>query len=208
MTNEDLLPQSLFARVDETADALFYQAPRLVTHIDDATIAALTEHYRTFLPDGVDVLDLMSSWISHLPPEKTLGRVSGLGMNEQELATNSRLSEFVVQDLNRNPHLPYLDATFDRAMIVVSIQYLIDPVAVFAEVGRVLRIGGQLLVAMSHRCFPTKAIRAFHVLSAQDRVRLVSECFTRAGCYGDITFIDRSPANADPLWIVTGTRTA
>ena len=92
MTGEEALPpdlpRELFARQDETADALFYREPRLVTHIDDATIAALTDYYRTFLPDGADVLDLMSSWISHLPPEKLLGRVAGLGMNATELAAN------------------------------------------------------------------------------------------------------------------------
>ena len=207
MANDESLPPALFARVDETPDDLFYREPRLVTHIDDATIAALTDYYRTFLPDGADVLDLMSSWISHLPPEKKLSRVAGLGMNRTELAANPRLDDFVVHDLNAEPALPYAAASFDRALVVVSVQYLTDPVAVMLDVGRTLRPGGQLLIAMSHRCFPTKAIRAFQMLSAGDRIRLVSEYLTRAGCYTDIVFTDRSPAGADPLWLVTGTRT-
>ena len=68
-------------------DAGFYRQARLVTHIDDATIAALTDFYAEFLPPGSRVLDLMSSWVSHLPEEE-YGRVAGLGMNAEELAAN------------------------------------------------------------------------------------------------------------------------
>ena len=208
MTNDESLPRALFARVDETADGLFYREPRLVTHIDDATIAALTDYYRTFLPDGADVLDVMSSWISHLPPEKPLGRVSGLGMNHTELAANSRLNDFVVHDLNADPRVPFADASFDRAAIVVSVQYLTSPVEALRDIGRTLRPGGRLLIAMSHRCFPTKAIRAFQALGAVERIQLVGDYFRRAGCFGDVEFIDRSPAGADPLWLVIGTRSS
>jgi hypothetical protein len=39
----DSLPREWFERIDPSPDALFYTAPRLVNHIDDATIAALTD---------------------------------------------------------------------------------------------------------------------------------------------------------------------
>jgi SAM-dependent methyltransferase len=106
----------------------------------------------------------MSSWVSHLPAELAFARVAGLGMNRDELAANPRLSDFCVHDLNARPELPYSDASFDAVLNAVSIQYLVHPVAVLAEVRRVLRPGGISIVAMSHRCFPTKAVRAFHVL--------------------------------------------
>jgi len=155
-----------FDRVDETPDASFYAFPRFVTHIDDATIGALTAYYGELLRPGADVLDLMSSWVSHLPAagELPLARVAGLGMNADELAKNPRLTEWRVCDLNADPRLPFADASFDFALCAVSIQYLTRPLAVFAELARVLRPGGRAAIATSHRCFPTKAIRAWHML--------------------------------------------
>src|SRR5688572_16328324 len=103
------LPPGLLARLDESDDAAFYAAPRFVVHIDDATIAALTRWYGEVLAPGADVLDLMSSWVSHLPPARALplGQVVGLGMNAEELAANPRLTGFDVADLNAQPRLPY-----------------------------------------------------------------------------------------------------
>ena len=201
----DELPPALFQRQDNTPDQLFYQQPRLVTHIDDATIDRLTQFYREFLPANTDLLDLMSSWISHLPKEINYRRVAGHGMNAAELEANPRLTEFVVQDLNANPQLPFESEQFDRACIVVSIQYLIKPVEVLSDVLRTLKPGGKLCVAMSHRCFPTKAILAFHQLSPNDRVALVSDYLTRSG-FINVEFLDRSPEGADPLWLVIGER--
>ncbi len=208
MSNSPLdqpLPPALFQRQDNSPDAQFYAQPRLVTHIDDATINALTSFYEEFLPANCDLLDLMSSWISHLPTDARYNSVTGHGMNAAELAANSRLTERLVQDLNANPVLPFTDKSFDRATIVVSVQYLTEPVAVMQELLRVLRPGGQLCIAMSHRCFPTKAILAFHQLAAQDRAALVQEYLKRAG-FTDISYIDRSPEGADPLWLVVGSK--
>lgn len=197
-------PDRFFAREDEAPDSTFYREPRFVAHIDDDTIVALTDYYREFLPPGSRVLDLMSSWISHLP-DIAYARVAGLGMNDQELAANPRLTDAAVHDLNVDPRLPYEDAAFDRALIAVSIQYLVRPLEVFRDLVRVLSPGGRVAVAMSHRCFPTKAILAFRALSPKDRVRLVSTYLHQTG-FVDIAFEDRSPACADPLWIVVGTR--
>jgi SAM-dependent methyltransferase len=203
---EQALPAHLFARVDESDDAHFYAVPRLVQHIDEATIAALRDFYAGHLAAGSEVLDLMSSWVSHLPDGVDLAAVAGLGMNAEELAANPRLTERVVQDLNRDPRLPFASERFDAVTISVSVQYLVRPVEVFAEIRRVLKRGGVAIVAMSHRCFPTKAVRAFHQLAPADRVRLVAAYFERAGGFVDVDFVDRSPAHADPLWIVTATR--
>ena len=109
------LPANLFDRVDKTPDAHFYGVPRLVTHIDDATIDALTDYYRETLPAGGDILDVMSSWVSHFPGEMEFGRVAVLGMNEQELAANPRATETFVHDLNADPELPYEAESFDAA---------------------------------------------------------------------------------------------
>lgn len=200
------LPERLFLRQDESDDARFYAQPRFVTHIDDATIAALTRYYAETLRPTDRVLDLMSSWISHLPDDARFRSVVGLGMNAEELAANPRLDRWVVQDLNALPTLPFDDGAFEAVLIAVSVQYLTRPLEVFAEIGRVLAPGGRCIVAMSHRLFPTKAIYAFHVLPAEDRCRLVGTYLSASGAFTAIEALDRSPAAADPLWIVTGVR--
>jgi hypothetical protein len=194
-------PPGFFDRADESADDQFYREARLVTHIDDATIDAIREAYAELLPSGAAVLDLMSSWISHLPPS-AYERVSGLGMNEHELVANPQLDDHVVHDLNREPELPYTDRSFDAVLNAVSIQYLTRPVDVYASVRRVLRPGGLAIVATSHRIFPTKAIRGWQQLQPVDRPRLVAHYLQEAGGYEAAEILDRSPAGADPLWLV------
>src|SRR5206468_10342195 len=136
----------LFARLDESPDDLFYATPRFVTHIDDAAIAAVTQLYREHFPPGGAILDLMSSWISHLPPEIVYREVVALGMNREELAANPRADTWVTQDLNQSSHLPFGDARFDGAAICVSVDYLTRPVEVFRECARVLRRGAPLVI--------------------------------------------------------------
>ena len=203
-TLTDQLPDHMFNRQDDSADEAFYSTPRMVNHIDDATINEITRFYRETLSPEDDLLDLMSSWVSHLPVDVTYRKVTGLGMNLDELNANARLDEALVHNLNKTPDLPFPDASFNAVMIVVSIQYLTRPFEVFEEIQRVLKPGGKCIVAMSHRLFPTKAIYAFQTLAPQDRVQLVKE-YMRRGGLSEIEFIDRSPEKADPLWIIQGT---
>ena len=177
--------------------------PRMVTHIDDATIAALTDYYGGFLAEATSVLDLMSSWISHFPEHRKFEKATGLGMNAEELAANAHLTDWLVHNLNENPILPFEDDVFDRATIAVSIQYLKNPLPVMSDLQRVLKPGGKLCVAMSHRLFPTKAVAAFLKLPAEERIRLVMY-YLHEGGFKDVEFIDRSPQGADPLWLVVG----
>jgi SAM-dependent methyltransferase len=200
------LPPELLERVDASDDALFYTLPRFVEHIDPPTIEALAAFYRERLPAGGEILDLMSSWVSHLPTDVSLRRVAGLGMNAAELAANPRLDERRVHDLNREPELPWPDASFDAVLNAVSVQYLVHPLEVFASIARVLRPGGLSIVAMSHRCFPTKAVRAFHFLDGPGRMELVCRYHDAAGGFEPPERIDRSPRGADPLWIVCARR--
>ena len=146
MAEIELTGANAFRRYDESPDEDFYVQPRLVTHIDEGAIAAVTQIYREYFPAGGAILDLMSSWVSHLPTEVEYGRVVGLGMNAEELAANPRLDLRLVQDLNREPEVPFPDGEFDGAAICVSIQYLTRPVEVLREVGRVLRPDAPLVV--------------------------------------------------------------
>jgi SAM-dependent methyltransferase len=202
----EAMSASLFERLDANPDYDFYAVPRLVNHIDLETIANLSAYYAEILFPGATVLDLMSSWVSHLPAMPALARVAGLGMNAEELAANPRLHDHVVHDLNAEPTLPYAAQCFDFVFIAVSIQYLVRPVEVCADIARVLRPGGRVVIAMSHRCFPTKAIRAFHGITVAERVTLVGEYLQRAGGFAAHEFVERSPLAGDPLWLVTAAR--
>jgi SAM-dependent methyltransferase len=200
------IPEEAFKRTDETPDEEFYRTPRLVTHIDDRAIAAVTQLYRELFPAGGEILDLMSSWVSHLPPEVTYRRVIGLGMNEVELRRNERLDSYIVQNLNTNPGLPFGEAEFDGVGICVSIDYLTRPVEVLREVGRVLRVGAPLVITFSNRCFPTKAVAVWHELDDRGHVRLVEQYLHDAGNWNEIHSLDRSPRRlfSDPLYAVVG----
>jgi len=203
MTQLPGLPEAAFAKVDSSPDAEFYAFPRFVTHIDDGAIAAVTQAYRESLPPGGAVLDLMSSWVSHLPEEIVYDPVVGHGMNEEELAANPRLSRWFVQDLNIEPILPLENNVFSGAGLCVSVQYLQRPVEVFKEVRRVLRPGAPFVVSFSNRCFPTKAVAIWQSLCGPDQQRLVG-AYIRAAGFTRVTAKSVTPRHSDPLWIVTG----
>jgi SAM-dependent methyltransferase len=201
-----MLPRSNFERQDESDDERFYAPSRLVTHIDDSAISAVTELYRDFFPPDGEIIDLMSSWVSHLPAEVAYRRVVGLGMNQEELDANPRLHERFVHNLNRDPRLPFGQAEFDGAAMCVSVQYLTQPIVVFREIGRILRPGSPLVVTFSNRCFPTKAVAIWQMLDDQGHGDLIRRYFEEAGNWTQIEVLDRSPRRkgSDPLYAVAG----
>jgi len=198
------LPAGAFGKQDAGDDLAFYAPPRLVMHIDDAAIAALTRYYRTVVPVGGRVLDLMSSWVSHLPPEQAYARVVGHGMNADELAANPRLTEWFVQNLNRSSALPFADASFDAALCCVGVQYLQQPVAVFAEVRRVLAPGAPFAVSFSNRCFPTKAVAIWRALDTSGQAALIRLYLERARFAPIDAEVLVDGSRSDPLVVVTG----
>jgi hypothetical protein len=204
--HSDFRPES-FRRLDEADDELFYLSPRLVVHIDEAAIRALGEIYRDYLPGAGAILDLMSSWRSHLPPELKYDRVVGLGLNRAEMEDNPALTDVAVHNVNRAPRLPLADASFDGATLAVSVQYLVNPLEVFADVGRVLKPHAPFIVAFSNRMFPTKAVAIWMNLGEAGRVELVQQYFTRTAAFERIEVVDRSGSGQnDPLWAVIGHR--
>jgi len=193
-----------FARRDNADDAEFYVPPRLVHHLDQPARDALTDFYRRTIPADARVLDLMSSWVSHLPDDAGYATVAGLGMNRAELDANPRLTDRVVQNLNSDPRLPYGDDSFDACLIALSVQYLTDPLAVFAEIARVLAPSGVCAVSFSNRCFPTKAVAIWQALDDPGHAGLVVTYFRRTPGFGEPAFDDLSPdPRTDPLFVVS-----
>ncbi len=198
-------PPGFFDRADPNSDAAFYRPLRLVTHIDDGAIAAVGALYAELgigSTGAGEVLDLMSSWVSHF--EETPTHLTVLGMNDDELAANPQARARVVHDLNRDPVLPFPDDSFDAAICCVSVDYLVQPIEVFADVARVVRPGGPFVCTFSNRCFPTKAIRGWLYASDADRGEIVAEYFRRAGGWSDPVIERRTPPGhfGDPLWAV------
>jgi SAM-dependent methyltransferase len=199
-----------FERDDPSPDTRFYGSPRLVTHIDDGAIAAVGQLYAELGVDGSvpgrRVLDLMSSWVSHLrtaPSELVV-----LGMNAAELAANPMASERVVQDLNTDPALPFPDASFDAVLCCVSVDYLVRPVEVLREARRVLRPGAPVVITFSNRCFPTKAVRGWLASDDEGHCSIVATYLRLAGGFTEPETSLRTPRTGrsarrgDPLYAV------
>ena len=205
MNEPEPLDPRYFRREDESRDPLFYVEPRFTVHIDDAAIAAVTVVYRELLPAGGRILDLMSSWRSHLPEDVDYAEIVGLGLNAEEMADNPQLDRYVVHDLNAEPVLPFEDAAFDGAVCTVSVQYMTQPVATFGEVNRILRPGAPFILTYSNRCFPTKAVAAWLATTDQQHANIIATYFHESGGWGDVYAQDRTPRTGrytDPLYAV------
>ena len=182
----DFFSDNPFKRDDQRPDHRFYARPRLVQHLDSTAVDMVTEIYGRLLLDGMQVLDLMGSWASHVPQGVNLKKLSGLGLNHRELAENTRLTDRWVHDLNRSPHLPSETGTYDAVICTVSVEYLIQPVEVFKEVARILSPEGRFVVTFSNRWFPSKAISVWKELHDFERMGLVLEYFHESGEFRNI----------------------
>ena len=205
------------SKLDDTNDLNFYDSPRLVTHVDDGFIDRLTELYRSQLKPDSRILDLMSSWVSHLPAEMEFAHVEGHGMNESELAENPRLDHYFIQNLNQNPKLPLEDGDFDAVLITVSVQYLQYPEAVLSEIYRVLKPEGVVIISFSNRMFYQKAIAAWRDGTDTERVNLVKQYFQSVDGFSEPEVVVHQPplpgflqmlglAGGDPFYAVVARR--
>lgn len=194
-------PPGFFDRADPSSDAEFYALPRLVTHIDAAAIAAVGDLYEELGITGT-VLDLMGSWVSHFkaaPRDLTV-----LGMNAVELDANAQAHRTVVHDLNVDPRLPFGDATFDAVVCCVSVDYLVRPLEVFADVARVCQPGAPFVCTFSNRCFPTRVIRGWLGTTDEQHCEIVAQYFRlTAGWDAPVVSRRTRPQSpGDPLFAV------
>lgn len=216
-TPTDFFTKDSFKRFDEKPDSRFYGVPRFVNHLDDTAIKMIRNQYGKILKPDTKVLDLMSSWTSHLPENHDFQKVTGLGLNEEELKRNERLTDYIVHDLNRSAPVPLETNGYDAVICTVSIEYLIHPFETFKEITRILRPGGIFAVAFSNRWFSPKAIKLWEELHEFERVGLVLEFFLRTGFFENIeTYsmrgLERPPNDkyyrerlfSDPVFMVWG----
>jgi SAM-dependent methyltransferase len=220
-TPTDFYAGDPFRRRDEGPDQAFYRSPRMVDHIDQTASDMLSNLYLRFVRDEMRVLDLMSSWRSHLPPGLRLRQCTGIGLNALELQHNPALTERIVQDLNRQPELPHGDGSFDAVLCALSVEYLTDPEAIFNEVARVLAPEGVFVVSFSNRWFPPKAIQIWPCLHEFERMGMVLDHFQRSEKYEGLGTYSlrglprplndkyaRSQWYSDPIYTVWGRKRA
>lgn len=208
-------PQS-FSREDEADDTVFYSEPRLTTHIDSKAHEHLLNLYKRILPQNGRILDLMSSYQSHIPGDKNFYEIVGLGLNKEELRANPLLNEIVIHDINKEAKLPLSDEEFDCVVCDLSIEYMIRPLDIISEIKRVLKKDGIISISFSNRYFPPKVIKLWKELHDFERIGYVLELLSRTHGFKDFqTFSYRgwirpfddkyfgSAIFSDPLFVVT-----
>lgn len=175
-----------FPREIEEDDARFYRHARMVNHLDDTAIEQVKTIHSNLLSPDSKILDLMSSWTTHLPKSHKECRVTGLGLNDEELQANRQLQKSVVHDLNENPVLPFADNTFDAVICTASIEYLTRPLEVLSEIARVTLPGGIFITTFSDRWFPGKEIETWADLHRFERIGLVLDYYIKAKKFNNI----------------------
>eukprot|EP01022_Parablepharisma_sp_SALTPOND_P011323 TRINITY_DN14719_c0_g2_i1.p1 TRINITY_DN14719_c0_g2~~TRINITY_DN14719_c0_g2_i1.p1 ORF type:complete len:398 (+),score=100.35 TRINITY_DN14719_c0_g2_i1:55-1248(+) len=215
----DFLGGDALLRDEEVPDAAFYEKPRLVGHLDSQASAHVAALYGELISPGSRVLDLMSSYQSHLPVHLEAAEVKGLGLNLEEMEANPQLDHAVVHDLNQEPKLPFDDESFDALICTVSVEYLTQPREIFLEAARVLRPGGVLAMAFSNRFFPPKAVHLWKELHDFERLGLVLDYFIESGSFNDLVSLSQRGwprpeddrhygeySHSDPIYAVWGSR--
>ncbi|MEI6379543.1 MAG: class I SAM-dependent methyltransferase [Cyanobacteriota bacterium ELA615] len=202
-----LLKTEQRSKLDESDDAAFYCYPRFVYHVDNGFVRKLKQLYSQKLQSDSRILDLMSSWVSHLPETIQFSHVEGHGMNQEELAKNPRLDHYFIQNLNQQTSLPLEDQSFDAVLITASIQYIQYPEAIFREIARVLKPNGIAIISFSNRMFYQKAISIWRDSSEKARLEIVKSYFKAIEGFGEPEIIAKTfILGGDPFYVVMANR--
>ena len=188
------------SKIAVESDLAYYASPRLVTHADEAWISRLKALYQERIPEDAVILDLMGSHVSHLPEDTAYSRVDVHGMNQVELQQNPAVlatgGRWFVHDLNSDPVLSFVpSASYDAVLCALGVQYLEEPERVLAEVGRVLKPSGVVIVSFSSNLFYEKALTGWIERGMKGRSRLVKDYLRAAGGYEEIEEIGAGGAS-------------
>ena len=168
-------------KMDIANDQIFYQQPRYVQHMSNSFRTRLTSLYSQYLLNHHVILDLMSSWVSHLPSNIKYKKVIGHGMNEAELSSNKRFDEFWIQNLNNTQNMPIEDSSIDVGLIVAGWQYLQYPEKVSLELSRIIKCDSLLMISFTNRAFWSKAPNIWTYSSEEKRIEYVSSVLSANG---------------------------
>jgi len=182
-------------KLDTTDDQIFYQQPRYVHHLSASFRTRLTNLYSEYLLNHNVILDLMSSWVSHLPSNIRYKKVIGHGLNEAELRSNERLDRFWIQDLNKTQNMPIEDSSIDVGLIVAGWQYLQYPEKVSLELSRIIKSDSLLIITFTNRAFWSKAPNIWTYSSEEKRIEYVNSVLSSNGWSIEKIFIEKTQNN-------------
>ena len=168
-------------KLDNADDEIFYHSPRYVYHLSQSFISRLTKLYSEYLLSHYIILDLMSSWVSHLPSNDNYQKVIGHGMNEAELGANQRLDQYWIQNLNKSQILPFESSTFDACLIVAGWQYLQYPEKLSLELSRICKNNSLLIISFTNRAFWSKSPNIWTERSETGRIEYVKDVISFNG---------------------------
>ena len=168
-------------KTDISDDQIFYQNPRYCYHLSESFRKRLTNLYKEYICDHHIILDLMSSWVSHLPSYIQYKKIIGHGLNEAELASNERLDRFWVQNLNKKQSMPIEDSSIDVGLIVAGWQYLQYPEKVALELSRIIKSESLLIISFTNRAFWTKSPNIWTYSSEANRINYIIGVLTSNG---------------------------
>tara|TARA_Y100001968_G_C19311518_1_gene694434 strand:+ start:288 stop:938 length:651 start_codon:yes stop_codon:yes gene_type:complete len=168
-------------KIDFSDDKLFYQKPRFVQHLSSSFRLRLTKLYSQYLYSHFVILDLMSSWVSHLPLDTKYKKIIGHGMNELELNSNNRLDSFWIENLNISQNFPLENCSIDAALIVAGWQYLQYPEDVSLELSRIIKANSLLIISFTNRAFWTKSPNIWTNSTEDERIQYVCNIISSNG---------------------------
>ena len=182
-------------KIDINDDNSFYQEPRYVHHLSAPFRDRLSNLYSEYLYSHYVILDLMSSWVSHLPSKTKYKKIIGHGMNESELSANKRLDSFWLQNLNKNQNMPLEDSSVDMGLIVVGWQYLQYPERVSLELSRIIKTDSLLIISFTNRAFWTKSPNIWINSSEEGRIKYVTSVLSVNGWSVEKIFNEKTYEN-------------
>ncbi|GEM_PF-4949022 len=143
------------------------------------------------LPHEVDgkplkVLDLMSGHNTYLADSINVGEIAGIGLNIEELKGNKKITHPLVQDLNKNPKLPFEGNRFDAVTITCGMAYMREPRRLFKEIYRVLKPGGTLFIAFNDQYYEADVTAEWRELSQNGMVEITKRWVASGGAFEPI----------------------
>lgn len=173
--NNETFNTSAMSRQDESEDHEYFSIPDLHPYWPLEESGFVSNIYDRELQRDHQVLDLMAGIHSPLIEASTkVGYLACAGLNKKELERNPLCNHRVTLNVNTVKELPFQSVSFDAILLHAAIEYVTKPQVLFAEIRRVLRPGGKIIISFNHRTEPQKAIRLWRETMDFDHIAIVT----------------------------------
>ena len=172
----DLSSPDAFSRLQEDDDGEFFDAYETITPADQNTQNHIRDFYHRFIHDGDKILDLMAGDKSYLPNKNNL-EITGLGIKQRDLDENTCLNHRLIHNVNSKELLPFSEDYFDLVICTFAIEYMTQPLQIFAEVARILKSGGYFCIGFSNQYYEKKAIKLWRENDYKGHMNIILQYF-------------------------------